>query len=203
MRLLKGGKMFRKEHDKKANEQPDANLAEELASARLTIEELVAKNAVLEEEKAKLETSFTAQLNDNRRIVQIAEREKGQIAEKTKKDLAGHLISVADDLERALSMLSDVGNDATCKAPVQFILESLSKAFVEIGLSEINPMGEFFDPHSFEFGGSEDSDEPDGVVCKVLRKGYSIGGQIIRSPLVVCSANKKTMEETNEQNNRN
>ncbi len=195
--------MFRKDHDKKAQDQPDANLAEELASARLTVEELAAKNAMLEEEKAKLETSFTAQLNDNRRIAQIAEREKGQIAEKTKKDLAGHLISVADDLERALSMLSDVGNDATCKAPVQFILESLKKAFAEIGLSEINPVGEFFDPNSLDFVGSEESDGPDGVVCKVLRKGYSIGGQIIRSPLVVCSANKKTMEEENEQDNRN
>jgi len=154
----------------------------------------------LEEETVKLRTSLYSQLSDNTRIVQIAEKEKSQQANRTRKELALQLIPVADDLDRAFLMLKDVDTDASCKAPVEYILNSLVKAFESIGLTVENPLGKTFDPHRFELGGQLPSEGETDTVCKVLRKGYVLYGEVIRPALVVCSMAKKENNNQEEEN---
>lgn len=156
------------------------------------------KVKTLEEEIEKLKSSLSAQLMDNARIIQIANREKENMAQKTRKEMANLLIPVADDLERAMSMLGETGQDANCRAPVEFILKSLSNALSQMGLKVVDPIGEKFDPHKFELGGQEEDDGEENTVCRVLRKGYSIGEEIIRPALVVCTTKSNHQKEENQ-----
>jgi molecular chaperone GrpE len=149
----------------------------------------------LEEEVSKLRTSLYNQVSDNARLQRIAEREKSQQDAKTRKEIAKMLLPVADDLERAFSMLGDDQN----RKSVEFIFGSLVKVLEEIGLSQIDLTGEMFDPYKCELGGQEASDLPTGTVCRIVRKGYAIGDEIIRPATVVCSVcQKKDTEEKNE-----
>lgn len=149
----------------------------------------------LEDEVSKLRTSLYNQVSDNARLQRISEREKSQQDAKTRKEIAKMLLPVADDLERAFSMLGDDQN----RKSVEYIFGSLEKALKEIGLTQIDPTGEMFDPYRCELGGQESSDLPTGTVCRIVRKGYVIGDEIIRPATVVCSVcQKKDTEEKNE-----
>lgn len=164
---------------------------EQLQDTELDPQKLLENVLKLEEEIDKLQTQLKHQMADSARIRQIAEREKTHQATKTKKEVAQLLVPVVDDLDRAQAMLSDIGDDSKCKAPVEYILKSLTNAFDQIGLSVIDPLGLPFDPHRFELGGQEPSDDEENKVCKVLRKGYSLNGEVIRPALVVCTVNKQ------------
>ena len=150
----------------------------------------------LEEEVGKLRTSLYNQVSDNARLQRIAEREKSQQDAKTRKEVAKLLLPVADDLDRAYSMLGDDAN----RQSVEFIMNSLKKALEQIGLVEVDPTGAMFDPHSCELGGQEPSDQPTGTICRTIRKGYAIGDELIRPAMVICSIcnRKDTEEEKNE-----
>ncbi len=190
----KGGKMQEKpEHKNNAPDQENG-APEQVVKLQETLEKVKS----LEEEIDKLKSSLSAQLMDNARIIQIANREKENMAQKTRKEVANLLIPVADDLERAMSMLGETGQDANCRGPVEFILKSLSNALSQMGLKVVDPIGEKFDPHKFELGGQEEGKGEEDTVCRVLRKGYSIGEEIIRPALVVCITKSNHQKEENQ-----
>lgn len=171
------------------------NMAQQEPTEAITNPDLEKRVNELEDEVSKLRTSLYNQVSDNARLQRIAEREKSQQDAKTRKEIAKMLLPVADDLERAFSML---GDDANRKS-VEFIFGSLVKVLEEIGLTQIDPTGEMFDPYKCELGGQEASDLPTGTVCRTARKGYAIGDEIIRPATVVCSVcQKKDTEEKNE-----
>jgi molecular chaperone GrpE (heat shock protein) len=183
--------------EKKADMNEDAQeQAQEITDIKNDLTQRVSE---LEEEVAKLRTSLFNQVSDNARLQRIAEREKSQQDAKTRKEIAKLLLPVADDLERAYSMLGDDAN----RSSVEFIMNSLRKALEGIGLVELNPEGSMFDPNTCELGGQEPSEHPTGTVCRTARKGYSIGDELIRPAIVICSVcQTKSTEETNEQDNR-
>jgi molecular chaperone GrpE len=170
--------------DETDNTTPSTNPAQTDLEIRVT---------ELEEEVAKLRTSLYNQVSDNARLQRIAEREKSQQDVKTRKEVAKLLLPVADDLERAYTMLGDDAN----RQSVEFIMNSLKKALEQMGLVELDPTGTMFDPHSCELGGQEPSDQPNGTICRIVRKGYAIGDELIRPAMVICSVcqRKDTEEE--------
>lgn len=59
-------------------------------------------------------------------------------------------------------------------------------------VEEFNPAGELFDPKLHEaFGMIDNAELPDGHVAAVLRRGYRMGDQVIRPPLVQVSRKPK------------
>jgi molecular chaperone GrpE len=187
-RLPKVEKKARMNDDTENTVQP----APEEDTARIELEKKVNE---LEEEVSKLRTSLYNQVSDNTRLQRIAEREKSQQDVKTRKEIAKLLLPVADDLERAYSMLADDDN----RKSVEFILDSLNKVLLQMGLVPVDPTGLPFDPYQCELVGQEESDLPTGTVCRIVRKGYAIGDELIRPATVVCSVcQKKDTEEKNE-----
>ena len=56
------------------------------------------------------------------------------------------------------------------------------------GVSEIDPLGEAFDPHNHEALLAQPSDEPEGTVIQVVQKGYRTGDRVLRPARVVVAA---------------
>lgn len=162
-------------------------------------EVLRARLEELESENKQLRSNLFNSMSDNKRLLAISQREKEQESTATLRKFSNELIPVMDDLDRAKEMLSaSSGDEASVKA-IEFILQSLEKAFIRIGIEPFSPIGFDFDPHTCELGGKEPSDtHEEDKICRVLRKGYKLGNNIIRPAMVVCSSGKKTNSKTNE-----
>jgi len=99
----------------------------------------------------------------------------------------GELIPVKDSLELAVqnrqgadprSLLE--GSEAT--------LRLLAKAFEKLGISELDPLGERFDPERHEAMMAQESRtaEPDSVL-QVVQRGYELNGRVLRPARVIVA----------------
>jgi molecular chaperone GrpE len=114
-----------------------------------------------------------------------------------KSELAGSLVSVIDNLERALAAAEidaaaarggEAGTDGPLEQGVVLTYRELSNVLARAGVEPYDPAGERFDPawHEALQTRSEEGIEP-GTVVEVLQKGYRLDGQVIRVARVVVS----------------
>ncbi|NHV97631.1 MAG: nucleotide exchange factor GrpE [Thaumarchaeota archaeon] len=100
------------------------------------------------------------------------------------------LIPIKEDLERAIQA---AGEDSPLLKGVKMVAENFKAVLAKEGLEEIEALGAKFDPNLHEalsYVSKEDSE--DGVITAVIRKGYKLGGKVIRASLV--EVNKRRTE---------
>lgn len=100
------------------------------------------------------------------------------------------LLSVMDNLERALSAAAD-HDDETVKAiheGVDLTLKSFSDCFGKFNIEAVDPLGEPFDPAMHQaMTIQENPDVEPNTVIAVMQKGYTLHGRVIRPAMVVVS----------------
>lgn len=101
---------------------------------------------------------------------------------------ASELLAVKDSLEAALG--ADLSHPENLKNGVELTHKQLSSVFGKFNLTEINPVGENFDPHQHQAMGMVDADQPANTVVHVLQKGYLLSDRVIRPALVMVSKPK-------------
>ncbi len=101
---------------------------------------------------------------------------------------ASELLAVKDSLEAALA--ADDSNAESLKSGVELTLKQLSGVFGKFNLTEINPMGEAFDPHRHQAMSMVEADQPANTVVSVLQKGYLLNDRVIRPALVMVAKPK-------------
>lgn len=99
---------------------------------------------------------------------------------------AGELVAVKDSLEAAL-INTENATVENYKSGVELTLRQLVSAFEKSGLTEINPVGEKFDPHRHQAIGMVESEQEPNTVVNVLQKGYVIGDRVLRPALVMVA----------------
>jgi len=107
---------------------------------------------------------------------------------------ARDVVTVADNMERALAALdSELREkaDAAVKAlldGVELTERELLKALEKHGVQRLDPQGQKFDPHRHQ-AMYEVADEsvPAGTVIQVVQSGYTIGDRVLRPALVAVS----------------
>jgi molecular chaperone GrpE len=91
------------------------------------------------------------------------------------------LFPVVDNLERA-AQYSDGENVAK---GVELTLKSVRDTFTKLGVTEIDPVGEVFDPNFHNaVMHVEDDTVGESVVVEVLQKGYRRGDRVLRYAMV-------------------
>lgn len=100
------------------------------------------------------------------------------------------LLSVLDNLERALAAASD-HEDETVKAiyeGVDLTLKSFVDCFNKFSIEAVDPMGEPFDPELHQaMSIQENPDVEPNTVIAVMQKGYTLHGRVIRPAMVMVS----------------
>ena len=98
-------------------------------------------------------------------------------------DIVKKILVVGDTLDRALSMDLD---DKT-KDGLKMIARSFAETLESEGITEINPVGERFDPNTQEavMQVPKEDGEEEGTVKQVFLKGYKQGDKVIRYAQVV------------------
>ena len=97
------------------------------------------------------------------------------------------LLPAVDDLERAIEHAADSEDGAVrgLAEGVEAVHAKILGVFARQGAEVIDPAGEPFDPLSAQAVGTvEDREAYADTVAEVLRKGYRMGGRIIRPAMV-------------------
>jgi molecular chaperone GrpE len=143
----------------------------------------------LEAENGRLKDQLLRALADTENVRRRVEREKEDTSKYAVATLARDVLSVADNLRRALdSMPADQApNDAARNllAGVEATERELLGIFERRGIKRIDPVGERFDPnfHQAMFEVPNSGQEP-GTVVQVLQPGYVIFDRLLRPALV-------------------
>jgi len=147
----------------------------------------------LEEQVSELKDQLLRSVAELDNYRKRAEREKEQLRKFGIANFAKDLLSVADNLRRAVeSGPSDLeGADESVKnliVGVEMTEKELLNAFEKNSVRKIDPVGEKFDYnfHQAMFEVESDKEEP-GVVMQVLQPGYAIEDRVLRAAMVGVS----------------
>jgi len=161
-------------------------------------EDLEAKILLLEEkikECEKRAENYLIQLRylqaDFENYRRMFEAEVNRRVMSVKEELMLALIPIKEDLELAIQAAA--GEDSPLLKGVKMVAENFKSVLAKEGLEEIEALGAKFDPNlheAFSYVSKEDCE--DGVITAVIRKGYKLGGKVIRASLV--EVNKRRIE---------
>ncbi|MBQ9731743.1 MAG: nucleotide exchange factor GrpE [Alphaproteobacteria bacterium] len=166
------------------NEEETTQEAQENNSLAEELEALKAENAKLKEDFLR---AFADAENTKRRCAQeIEKNNKYAIA-----DFAKNLLSVADNLHRAIDAVNNNEGNENCgalKKGVELTENELMKVFGKFGISKMEIMGTVFDPNFHQvIQEVEDKNKPAGTIIAELQTGYMINGRILREAMVVVT----------------
>ncbi len=101
---------------------------------------------------------------------------------------AEYLLPVMDSLQAALADTS--GDAAKLREGVELTLKQLYAAFEKGRVTELNPVGEKFDPHRHQAISMVPADQEANTVVTVLQRGYTLADRVLRPALVTVAAPK-------------
>ena len=167
------------------NEGESADAAEVNEAADETdLELLKVENAKLREDYLR---AFAEAENTKKRCAQEIEKNNKYAIS----SFAKNLLSVADNLHRAIESANQTENAENCEAlkkGVELTESELMKVFAKFGITKMDIMGQVFDPNYHQVVQEvEDKAKPSGTIVAELQTGYIINGRILREAMVVVS----------------
>jgi molecular chaperone GrpE len=146
---------------------------------------------VLKEEAAALKDRLLRLAAEMENLRKRTEREKAEATLYAASNFARDLLSVADNLSRALQALPSDERDSAGEieknliAGVEVTERELLNVFQRHGIRKIEAIGQKFDPNfhqaMFEVPTNE---KPPGTVMQELQSGYAVGERCLRPSLV-------------------
>jgi molecular chaperone GrpE len=141
--------------------------------------------------EAELEAAKDAALRAQADAMNVQRRAEQEVEKARKFALerfCGDLLSVVDNLERALESSGDEQGSAALAEGVELTRKGLMDVLAKYGVEAVNPEGEPFDPETAQaMSMVEQPDvEPNSVVA-VMQKGYLLNGRLLRPAMVMVS----------------
>jgi molecular chaperone GrpE len=99
---------------------------------------------------------------------------------------ASDLLSVRDALEQTLA--TENATIEQLHEGVELTLKTLTSAFDKQSITEIDPIGEKFDPNKHQAMTMVPSSKPAQTVVQVFQKGYLLNDRVLRPALVAVSS---------------
>lgn len=165
------------ENDLTPNEAEDIDIPEVSE-----VEELTGKFNEMEDKFLRARAEIANMSNRNK-------NEREQLVRYRSQDLGKKLLPAIDNLERALATEVNDDQGASLKKGVEMVLESLTVALKEEGITEIKADGESFDPNlhqAVQTVPAEDGVKPETIV-NVLQKGYQLHDRVLRPAMVIVA----------------
>jgi molecular chaperone GrpE len=183
--------------DPEQNEPDTLDLARDLLGEEDAAPEdmgalLVAKLQAAQAEIEALKDAGLRALAESENIRRRAEREKADARLYAIDKFARDLLSVADNLGRAISTAPEAfKGDAAFDGyvtGVEMTERELQGAFERHGLTRVGAKGDKFDPALHQAVAQIPSDVPAGEIAEVFQPGYVLAGRTLRAAMVAVSA---------------
>ncbi len=116
--------------------------------------------------------------------------------------LIENLLPTMDSFEMAITATRDSGanNIESLKTGIEMVYTQLKRTLEEAGVTEIDAVGQAFDPSLHEAMSRKQTDETDeGTVLEQTRKGYRLRDRLLRAASVVVAAPVGEEEEATEE----
>lgn len=164
-----------------------AGVEGEAAEVMPSLEEMLkqAELAAQEHHDAWLRAKADADNIRKRTQVEIANAHKFAV-----EGFSSELLAVKDSLEAAIKV--ETADLASMKSGIELTLRQLVSVFEKFNLSEIDPMGEKFDPHKHQAISMVEADAAPNTVVSVLQKGYLLHDRVLRPALVMVAKAKES-----------
>lgn len=172
------------------NDNAPEEVAAETAETAMTPPEIEA----LEAENAALKDRLLRAMADVENIRKRAEREAGDARQYAVTAFARDMLSVADNLGRALEAMPPETRESANEAVknlvsgVEVTEREMHNVLERHGIVRFDPQGDRFDPNfhqaMFEV---EDTEVASGTVVQVMQTGYRIGERVLRPAMVGVS----------------
>ncbi len=175
------------------NEKPEPS-AEDLQAAAEALEtgpeqpeaDTEDRVAALETELAEMKDRLIRQVAETENLRKRAAKEKQDASKYAVSNFAADVLSVADNLHRALSAVE--GKDFSDNPAIEGLLggikgtaRELQQVFERAGIRAIEPLGEAFDPNFHEaMYEVPTADYAPGTVADVMQPGYVIHDRVLR-----------------------
>ena len=179
-----------------AGQDPAQTPAEPAAAAATAPEVMPSLEELLRQAELAAQEHHDAWLRAKAETDNIRKRAQADIAGAHKyaiENFSLALLAVRDSLEAALA--SSNATTETLISGVELTLKQLSSVFEKFNLTEINPVGQKFDPHRHQAINTVESDAEPNTVVQVFQKGYLLNDWRIR-PAMVAVARAKAVEST-------
>ena len=102
-----------------------------------------------------------------------------------------NFLPVLDDLERAVESTHEEIRDHPWVEGVRLVMQKFRGVLESAGVTEIHALNQPFDPAKHEAVGSAPG--PDGMVVRVLRRGYQLNDRVIRAAQVLVGAGERAV----------
>lgn len=141
----------------------------------------------LEKQLQDMKDQLLRALAEAENVRKRAERERQEVTQYAITNFARDLLTVADNLTRAIESMEKAASDDTQKLleGVQITEKELQKVFEKYKIQKIDPSNEPFNHHlhqaMFEV---ETNEHPAGTIIQVLQAGYKLEERLLRPAMV-------------------
>jgi molecular chaperone GrpE len=167
-----------------SDENSTTDEAEIDLSGEMNLDRLSELEKELEEVRQHVLYAQAETQNVRRRL----EQEKVNAAQYAATAFARDMLSVKDNLERALAAIpEDLRGDERMKslvAGIEATGRELDSAFQRHGIVRVESMGQMLDPHYHQAMLEVPSDEEPGTIVQEMQAGYTIKDRLLRPALV-------------------
>jgi molecular chaperone GrpE len=187
------------DEEAKVDELRTENSSESAQSMGAEVENLRHELAAKELEAKNNYDRFLRQVAELENFKKRSAREREDISRFANEAFIKDLLSVVDNLERAVAHASGGGNGKPIVEGVEMVLKGLLDVLSKHGVTQISAVGQPFDPTKHEAMAQVESDahEPNCVV-EELHKGYVLRDRLLRPALVSVAKASKSHEKKND-----
>jgi molecular chaperone GrpE len=170
-----------------ADQPPDTTDA--AADGRLTGEEIPSVEQALHQAQLKADEYHDAWLRAKAETENVRRRAQEDIAKAAKFAIDRFCAGVAgrEGQPRSCSGRIETASVESLRSGTELTLRQLVAAFEKSALTEVNPLGEKFDPHRHQAISVVESEQEPNTVVTVLQKGYLLADRVLRPALVIVA----------------
>ena len=177
-----------------AEEKPNMDTVPDLVES----EDMESLRQALAEEQAKVEANLAGWQRaqaDFANFKRRSEQEREEFTQFVNASLLLELLPIMDDLERALEHVPAKLSSAAWVDGIKLIYRKFSAVLEAQGLTQIEALGQPFDPNLHEAVRQEKGRE--GIIIEEIRKGYQLHDKVVR-PTMVVVGNGEEMDKEDE-----
>ena len=158
----------------------------------------------LESEIAALKDQLLRTLADSENLRRRTEREKTDMSKYAITSFARQIVSVADNLTRALESVAEEARNGdeelnNLYVGIEMTEKELQNSFEQFHIKVVDSIGQKFDHNlhqaMFEV---EDPNQPSGLVVQEMQKGYVLHDRLLRPAMVGVSTGGPKLEDNGE-----
>lgn len=100
------------------------------------------------------------------------------------------MLPVKDSMDLGLAAAETATDISSLREGMALTLKAFNQALEKLGVSEINPQGDKFNPELHQAISMQPAEAEPNTVVTVVQKGYQLHGRLIRPALVIVAAPK-------------